>query len=151
MPPSQKQKERVVNVDDQSTILDQEEDQSSASDIASSSTSSSKKKKKKSKAFEALNVLRDDSKISQQLVDHILDEVKAEGSIASTQANQENVREALEKLKIMDVVKGKAGIGGINKKDMGEHKVRFCDVSTRDLEVTDHYKVLGNATCTSAW
>jgi glycylpeptide N-tetradecanoyltransferase len=27
-------------------------------------------------------------------------------------------------LKIMDVVKGKAGLGGHNKKDMGTHKVR---------------------------
>ncbi|KAG6868722.1 hypothetical protein C0993_011660 [Termitomyces sp. T159_Od127] len=136
-----KQKEPVANVDDQSKLLDQldqEEELSSASDIASASTSSGKKKKKKSKASKALNALRGDSEISQRVVERVLDEVKAEGSTASAQANQENVREALEKLKIMDVVKGKAGIGGINKKDMGEHKVRFCDVFTCDLQLTDH-------------
>ncbi|KAG6898342.1 hypothetical protein C0992_009017 [Termitomyces sp. T32_za158] len=118
MPSSQTQEEHAVDVDDQPLILDLEEEQSSASDIASPSTSSGKKKKKKSKAAKALNALRG-GEIPQQLIDRVLDEVKAEGSTASTQANQENVREALERLKIMDVVKGKAGIGGTNKKDIG--------------------------------
>ncbi|KAG6874231.1 hypothetical protein C0995_003777 [Termitomyces sp. Mi166 len=122
MPSSGKQKECAVDIDDHSAILDEEEEQSSASDIASPSTSTQKKKKKKSNASKVLNSLHGDSEIPQQLVDHVLDQVKAEGSIASTEASQENVREALEKLKMMDVVKGKAGIGGSNTKDMGEHK-----------------------------
>jgi glycylpeptide N-tetradecanoyltransferase len=29
---------------------------------------------------------------------------------------------ALDKLRIMDVLKGKSGIGGKNRKEMGEHK-----------------------------
>ncbi|KAG5354010.1 hypothetical protein C0989_009706 [Termitomyces sp. Mn162] len=121
MPATPKQKERAIDVEDQSAISDQEEEQSSASDIASPSTST-QKKKKKSKASKALKVLRGDSEIPQQLIDHVLDRVKAERSNESAEVNQENVREALEKLKIMDVVKGKAGIGGHNQKDMGQHK-----------------------------
>lgn len=93
-------------------------------DIPSSSTSSQKKKKKKkSKLSKALDTLRGKSEIPQELVDRVLDKVKAEGVAGSSEANEENVREALEQLKIMDVVKGKAGLGGINRKDMGEHKV----------------------------
>ncbi|KAF7363519.1 Glycylpeptide N-tetradecanoyltransferase [Mycena sanguinolenta] len=47
---------------------------------------------------------------------------QADGAVSSADANEENVRQALEQMKIMDVVKGKAGIGGHNKKDMGAHK-----------------------------
>jgi len=47
---------------------------------------------------------------------------RQEGSVGSADANEDNVRQALEQMKIMDVVKGKAGIGGHNKKDMGAHK-----------------------------
>jgi len=89
--------------------------------------SSSKKKKKKSKsAKKALSALlgKGDSEVPQQVVEAVLDKVKAEGGVASSEATAENVREALQQMKIMDVVQGKAGIGGVNKKDMGEHKVR---------------------------
>ncbi|THU87253.1 N-myristoyl transferase [Dendrothele bispora CBS 962.96] len=73
--------------------------------------------------MKALNALTGKSdEIPQALVDRVLETVKAEGVEGSDQANEENVRLALEQMKIMDVVKGKAGIGGINKKDMGEHK-----------------------------
>ncbi|KIK57706.1 hypothetical protein GYMLUDRAFT_75318 [Collybiopsis luxurians FD-317 M1] len=85
------------------------------------SSSSKKKKKKKSKAAKALNALTGKS-IPDALVEKVLETVQAQGGEASEQANAENVRQALEHLKIMDVVKGKAGPGGINKKDMGEHK-----------------------------
>ena len=37
--------------------------------------------------------------------------------------DEQTVRTALDELKIMDVVKGKAGIAGRGKKDLGEHKV----------------------------
>lgn len=43
---------------------------------------------------------------------------------ASTAENMDeaHVRMALDKLRIMDVIKGKSGIGGKNRKEMGEHK-----------------------------
>ncbi len=59
----------------------------------------------------------------REVVGTVLDKVKAEGGPAALDANAENVREALRQMKIMDVVQGKAGVGGQNKKDMGEHKV----------------------------
>ncbi|KAG5653839.1 hypothetical protein H0H81_010112 [Sphagnurus paluster] len=123
---SQKQKERVVA--QASTESDHEQEHTSGSeidvaDVASPSTSThKKKKKKKSKVSKVLSALRGNTEIPQEFVDQVLDKVKADGAVGSGEANQENVREALEQLKIMDVVKGKAGIGGINKKDMGEHK-----------------------------
>lgn len=88
-------------------------------DSPSQASSSRKKKKKKSKAAKALGALTGQSKIPQALVDRVLDQVKAEGV---QEATEDNVRQALEEMKIVDVVKGKAGIGGINKKDLGEHK-----------------------------
>ncbi|KAG5647247.1 hypothetical protein DXG03_000782 [Asterophora parasitica] len=126
---SSKQKEREDDIIDASASSDHEDEHSSGSDndapedVASPSTSTQKKKKKKkSKVAKALNALRGKTDIPQELVDRVLDQVKAEGAAGSAEANQVNVREALEQLKIMDVVKGKAGVGGINKKDMGEHK-----------------------------
>ncbi|KAF5381046.1 hypothetical protein D9615_004033 [Tricholomella constricta] len=127
MSPS-KQRESADDISDPSASLDHEDEPSSgseidAADIASPSTSTQrKKKKKKSKVSKALHGLGGNSEIPQELVDHVLDKVKAEGGAGSVEVNQDSVREALEQLKIMDVVKGKAGIGGINRKDMGEHK-----------------------------
>ncbi|KAJ7172387.1 Myristoyl-CoA:protein N-myristoyltransferase, N-terminal domain-containing protein [Mycena filopes] len=91
-------------------------------DAAVPSTSQKKKKKKKSKAAKALAAIRGRSEIPQELVDHVLDKVKADGAAGSDEANEDNVRQALEQMKIMDVVKGKAGLGGHNQKDMGAHK-----------------------------
>ncbi|KAF8965241.1 N-myristoyl transferase [Flammula alnicola] len=88
----------------------------------SPSTSSKKKKKKRSKAKRLLNAIRGKDEIPQEVVDQVLDKVKAEGGPGSLEANAENIREALQQMKIMDVVQGKAGIGGFNKKDLGEHK-----------------------------
>ncbi|KAF8077857.1 N-myristoyl transferase [Lyophyllum atratum] len=128
MSSSQKQKERAEEILGPSEDLDHEGELSSASeidatDISSASTSTQKKKKKKrSKVSRALGALRGNSEIPQELVDHVLDKVKAEGAAGSADADQYNVRDALEQLKIMDVVKGKAGLGGINRKDMGAHK-----------------------------
>lgn len=76
-------------------------------------SSSKKKKKKKSKK----------SKIPQDIIDKVTEAVKEEHGEHSEAAKEENIRLALEHLKIMDVAKGKVGIGGINRKDMGEHKV----------------------------
>lgn len=89
------------------------------------STSSKKKKKKRSKAIKALNALRGGGKdhVPDQLVSAVLDKVKETGKVAEADLNEENVRAALEQMKIKDVVQGTAGIGGVNKKDMGSHKV----------------------------
>lgn len=118
--------EDIINTQDAENISDAESDldeQIDAAQIASPSTSQKKKKKKKSKASKALNALRGKPDVSQELVNHVLDKVQTENAVGAAEATQENVREILEQLKIMDVVKGRAGIGGINKKDMGEHKV----------------------------
>ncbi|KAF8212140.1 N-myristoyl transferase [Mycena galopus ATCC 62051] len=93
-----------------------------APDEPETAAPSKKKKKKKSKAARALAAIRNKSEIPQELVEHVLDAVKADGAEGSADANEDNVRQALEQMKIMDVVKGKAGIGGHNKKDMGAHK-----------------------------
>lgn len=89
----------------------------------SSSNAQKKKKKKKSKAKKLLNALRGNQEVPQEAVDIVLDKVKAEGGASAADVNAEQVKEVLEQLKIMDVVQGKAGLGGLNKKDMGEHKV----------------------------
>ncbi|ESK94543.1 peptide n-myristoyl transferase [Moniliophthora roreri MCA 2997] len=101
---------------------DEEHNEQVPSTSAQSSSSSKKKKKKKSKALKVLNTLTGNKEIPQEVVDRVLETVKAEGGEGGALANEENVRQALEHMKIMDVVKGKAGIGGINKKQMGEHK-----------------------------
>lgn len=97
-------------------------DEQATEGVPLASTSSKKKKKKKtSKAVRALNALRGKSEIPQEVVDQVLDKVKAHGGVEG--ADAETVRAALEQMKIMEVMKGKTGIGGKNKKDMGEHKV----------------------------
>jgi glycylpeptide N-tetradecanoyltransferase len=85
--------------------------------------STSQKKKKKKKIKKALNALRAKDEIPQQVVNRVMDKVKEGHGEGSLNANEENVRAALEQLRIMDVAKGKAGLGGKNKKDMGQHKV----------------------------
>jgi len=44
------------------------------------------------------------------------------GSSTTENLDEAHVRMALDKLRIMDVLKGKSGIGGKNRKEMGEHK-----------------------------
>jgi glycylpeptide N-tetradecanoyltransferase len=127
MSSAQKQKAKAEEIiDDADSVSDADSDpdeQIDPEEIASPSTSQKKKKKKRSRAAKALNALRGKQEIPQEVVDRVLDKVQAENAVGSTEATQENVREGLEQLKIMDVVKGKAGIGGTNRKDMGEHKV----------------------------
>jgi glycylpeptide N-tetradecanoyltransferase len=100
-------------------------------DLPASSTSAStskKKKKKKSKAARALAALRPQGAIPQSLVDQVLEKVKAEHGEGAPGADEAHVRMALEQLKVGDVIKGKAGIGGKNRKEMGEHKV--CELAS---------------------
>ncbi|KAI0372892.1 N-myristoyl transferase [Pilatotrama ljubarskyi] len=97
---------------------------SSTLQAATPSTSSKKKKKKRSKAVKALNALRGGGKdaIPDDVVKIVLEKVRAEGGEVGATADAETVRKALEHMKIKDVIQGKAGIGGKNKKDMGGHK-----------------------------
>lgn len=86
-------------------------------------SSSKKKNKKKNKALKALNALRGKKEIPQQVVEQVLEKVKVAGGEDAAGADEDTVRAALEQLKIMDVAKGKSGLGGKNKKDTGGHKV----------------------------
>lgn len=110
--------------DDHDNAIDQVGESSAG---PSSSTVDGKKKKKKSKKSKALKMLKNlkpgEQKIPQALVDHVVEAVRKEHGENSEAAEEENVRAALEQLKIMDVIKGKAGLAGRGKKDLGEHKV----------------------------
>lgn len=124
MSSTQNPKEKATEVVDTNIDQDPSEDSDpeAIQDInVVSSTSKKKKKKKKSKIAKLLGAGKDE--IPQELVDRVLDQVKGDRAVGSEDLNAENVREALEQLKIMDVVRGKAGLGGLNKKDIGEHKV----------------------------
>ena len=89
------------------------------------STSSKKKKKKRGKVLKALSALRGGrDHIPGDLVNVVLEKVKETGQ--APDADEATVRMALEQMKIKDVIQGKAGIGGKNKKDTGGHKVRWC-------------------------
>ncbi len=94
------------------------------------STSSKKKKKKRSKAIKALSALRGGSKdaIPDDVVKIVLEKVRAEGGEAAANADSETVRKALEQMKLKEVIQGNVGIGGINRKDTGGHKVSSLSV-----------------------
>jgi glycylpeptide N-tetradecanoyltransferase len=83
-----------------------------------------KKRSKGSKATKFIDALSGKSDVPQQIVDEVMDKVKQEHGEQSEAAKEENIRLALQHLKIQDVLRGKAGLGGINKKDTGEHKAR---------------------------
>lgn len=95
--------------------------------------SKKKKKKKKSKAAKALSSIVDKvsgkdetgKNIPRELVDEVLDRVKQENPQESRDLDSEGVRRALAALKVMDVIEGKSGLGGKNRKDIGEHKASF--------------------------
>lgn len=117
--------QEINDVRDNDELEDQNEsDDDLGEDGPSSEQSSSKKKKKKkkSKAAKLLSALSK-NEIPQELVDQVMDQVKAEGSIQSGEVTETAVREALEQMKLADFVKGKAGLGGNNQKDLGKHKV----------------------------
>jgi len=101
---------------------------------ATQASSSKPKKKKKSKAAKVLNAVRGKNEIPQELISHVVDRVVAEHGPNTAASNEDNVRQALEQMKIMDVIKGKSGISGRGKKAMGEHKVcmRYSGSSVDD-------------------
>lgn len=93
-----------------------------AAEASTPSTSSNKKKKKRSKALKALSALKGGKdNIPQDVVKAVLEKVQETGQAPG--ADEATVRMALEQMKIKDVIQGKAGIGGKNKKDTGGHKV----------------------------
>lgn len=92
-------------------------------DESAPSGSKPKKKKKKSKAARALAALKGKDNIPQEIVDEVLQRVKQEHGEDAQGADEETVRKALDYLKINDVIKGKAGLAGRGRKDLGEHKV----------------------------
>jgi len=118
--------------------------------VASTSTSPKKKKKKKSKAAKALSALKGDA-VPQAVVDAALERVKQEHGESAAGADESAVRMLLEQLKIKDVIQGKSGLGGKNKKDAGDHKVSIpVDYKALEIKIpcTHCRLVLGNPACT---
>lgn len=89
-------------------------------EVGNSSTSKKSKKKKKSKASRAAHA----DAIPQELVDHVVKEIQVKHGAGAPGTDEPHVRMALDRLRVMDVLRGKTGIGGKNRKEMGEHKVR---------------------------
>jgi glycylpeptide N-tetradecanoyltransferase len=90
------------------------------------SSKKSKKKKKKGKLSKAMSALKNAVKaddIPQDLVDMVVSKVREEHGEGAPGTDEASVRQALAQMGIKDVVKGKAGISGRGKKDLGEHKV----------------------------
>lgn len=95
------------------------ENEGAAEPSSSATVSKGKKSKKKKKA----KGNKDANDIPQAVVDHVVSEIRQKhGSSTTESLDEAHVRMALDKLRIMDVLKGKSGIGGKNRKEMGEHK-----------------------------
>jgi len=128
-----------------------EADDVAVEDALAPGTSSKKKKKKKSKAAKALSAFQMKASISQPLVDEVLKRVQAEVGPSHPEANEQTVREALKQLKVKDYLEGKDGLGGKNKKDMGDYKVsrstQLASAYTDPSECT----VLGHPTRLETW
>ncbi|KZV72932.1 N-myristoyl transferase [Peniophora sp. CONT] len=87
----------------------------------SASASSKKKKKKRSKVAKMINKLKG-NEVPQAVVEKVMEGVKKDGNAEAQNLDESQVRQILEQLKINDVLQGKAGLGGKNKKDAGDHK-----------------------------
>lgn len=131
-----------------------EEEDDEAPQASSSTTpagATKKKGKKKAKAAaKALSAVLKGDKIPQQLVDEVLNRVKQEQGDGAEGADEATVRMALEQMKIMDVLKGKTGVGGKNKKETGGHKV--CSLYFQcGWDLMGRCTVLVDAASTSDW
>ena len=103
------------------------EDQGQPQASSSSAPAPGSGKKKKKKKSKVSKLLQPGGEIPQQLVNHVVNEVQAKHGAGTEGTDEASVRALLEQLKIIDVLKGKSGIGGKNRKDMGEHKVSVSD------------------------
>ena len=112
--------ENAQNDEGDSHGEDQEPPQASSSSAPAPSGSKKKKNKKKSKLSK---LLQPSGEVPQQLVSHVVKEVQTKHGAGTEGTDEASVRALLEQLKIIDVLKGKSGLGGKNRKDMGEHKV----------------------------
>jgi len=106
---------------DDSGSDDGDEPTAGPSDSLSGPSSSKKKKKKMSKARKLLNKLKG-NEVPQVMVDKVLERAKEEGGPEAQGLDEEKVRMLLEQLQVNDVLQGKSGLGGKNKKDAGDHK-----------------------------
>lgn len=108
-----------------------EDEQPTSTTTAAAGSSSSTSKKKKKKRSKLAKLLKPGSSTgaSDALVETVLEKVKAE----HTDVDADVVRSALQQLNLTDVVAGKAGLGGKNKKETGDHKVRSS--FARDFEM----------------
>lgn len=114
-----------INHQDDVSDSDSDEQPEQAAEGSAASGSQKKKKKKKKGAKMLKNLLKGSSdKVPQALVNEILQRAKQAPGASAEEVNEASVREAMEQMKILDVLKGKTGLGGQNKKEMGEHKVR---------------------------
>lgn len=140
----------AIESDHDESDLEPEGESSSTANQGASSSAGKKKKKKKSKASKLLNKLKgngeDPDELPQEVVDKVMEEIRTQGTLSPEELTAENIRQALQEMKILEVVKGKAGIGGLNPKDMGEHKVRVRSAClARDTPLI-YAVVLGNST-----
>lgn len=122
---------------------------SGSTPVAGSSKKS--KKKKKSKTAKALSQLTGKGRgneIPQAIVDHVMQDVHAKHGADAQGADEESIRRTLEQLKLMDVLKGKTGIGGKNKKEMGEYKVSWQECPFT-ISLTRCFVVLANSARTA--
>ena len=62
--------------------------------------------------------------IPDDVVQIVLDKVKAEGGSVVASTDAEAVPMALEQMKLREVFQGKAGVGDKSRKETGGHKVR---------------------------
>ena len=99
----------------------EDQDLPHASSSSGPAPSGSKKKKNKKKS-KVSKLLRPGGEVPQQLVNHVVNEVQEKHGAGAEGLDEASVRAVLEQLKIIDVLRGKSGLGGKNRKDMGEHK-----------------------------
>lgn len=124
------EEDRASSVSEEELATTRDTREAGASSSRGGDPSKKKKKKKKSKASKALNAIVDKvsgrdnegANIPDEVVGEVLDRVKRENP-ESKGLDSDEVRRTLAALKIMDVLEGKSGLGGKNRKDMGEHTV----------------------------